>query len=561
MDISLDKKLNRLLQLEKPNNLLTMWSIDGICNRLDAPLISDRLETTTRMDMLANLYQLLGVKVVTSISEENIAIITKGYELSKVIYYSNRIEDSGKRLLLLVQLCSSGIISGRFAEVRMILNEEHIEDIFYEIKDVHSLDYVRNALFIIFLLLARKLNGWRDIEVVEQILNDVNKNTLEIEDMNNVKVYVLGAYLYILEALEQYKGYIINGKPANIEKVIVRNIISAKKILAEYEDDMLFICTLLQEALIRQIQVSLWSTLNGVSEKIDKYVEFLTLKDNKKPIFDLWPSQKKVIKPNLLAKFYILQVLNSYTNGKIAYIVPTRALVNQVKRDLRREFNKFDIKVEIAIPCMELDDIEETVLIKDTDILVTTPEKLDIMLRAKHPFIEQLKLLVVDEAHGIQEENRGAKLELLLAMLRKQDRNLKILMLSPFMQNAKDVVKWLSGDRGLDILVDWKPSQQYTGIDKIKKGSRGNHQEIVTYIPSTLSDMYHKEFQIGIQKIKRANIGKLDRAYNLAIKYERLGGVLILCTQRRYTELLVQRFKKRECLSEDNIFKLRMKWD
>lgn len=41
------------------------------------------------------------------------------------------------------------------------------------------------------------------------------------------------------------------------------------------------------------------------------------------------------------------------------------------------------------------------------------------MQRSKHPFVNKLRLVIVDEAHNIQDGERGAKLELLLAMLRK----------------------------------------------------------------------------------------------------------------------------------------------
>ncbi|KEH87955.1 hypothetical protein Z965_05160 [Clostridium novyi A str. BKT29909] len=258
----------------------------------------------------------------------------------------------------------------------------------------------------------------------------------------------------------------------------------------------------------------------------------------------------------LLAKFYILQVLSLYSKAKIAYIVPTRALVNQVKRDLKKEFSRFDLKVEVAIPFMELDELEQEVLIKDSDIIVTTPEKLDLMVRTKNTFIDDLKLVIVDEAHTIQDPHRGAKLELLLAMLRKENRNLKFLMLSPFIENAKSIVKWLSNDRGLDILVDWKPSQQFTGISEIVEGKRGRHKEVVKYIPSSLNDMYYNEFSIKIGNITNKNISKIDRAVTLAQKYERIGGVLILCIRREYSESIMSLLLERNDISCEKLKQL-----
>lgn len=153
------------------------------------------------------------------------------------------------------------------------------------------------------------------------------------------------------------------------------------------------------------IRNSLWASIEGISQKLDEYLKMITCHSNSKPIFDLWPSQKMAIEQNLfdmtksalvvqmptsagkslLAKLYIMQSKSVYNDAKIAYLVPTRALVNQVKRDLKAEFKKLGYGVEVAIPFMDLDEIEEELLLKETDIIVTTPEKFDIMQRSNHP--------------------------------------------------------------------------------------------------------------------------------------------------------------------------------
>lgn len=144
------------------------------------------------------------------------------------------------------------------------------------------------------------------------------------------------------------------------------------------------------------IRNSLWASIEGISQKLDEYLEMILSRKNSKPIFDLWPSQKNAIEQNLfdmtksalivqmptsagkslLAKLYIMQIKSVYSDAKIAYLVPTRALVNQVKRDLKAEFKEFGYNVDIAIPFMDIDEIEEELLLKNTDIIVTTPGKI-----------------------------------------------------------------------------------------------------------------------------------------------------------------------------------------
>jgi replicative superfamily II helicase len=89
-----------------------------------------------------------------------------------------------------------------------------------------------------------------------------------------------------------------------------------------------------------------------------------------------------------IAEFRILQALNQFDHehGWVAYLAPTRALVNQMTPRLRRDFAPLGTVVEKVSPALEIDGLEAGIL-TDSDqrqqfrILVTTPEKLDLMLR------------------------------------------------------------------------------------------------------------------------------------------------------------------------------------
>src|SRR5690606_27986684 len=106
----------------------------------------------------------------------------------------------------------------------------------------------------------------------------------------------------------------------------------------------------------------------------------------------------------LLAKFLIVQTKTLYPQGTIAYVVPTRALVNQITRELRRDFQGLQeqrFKVEQAVPVFELDPTEEELLKTRPDILVTTPEKLDLLIKSDHESVRDLSFVIADEAHNI----------------------------------------------------------------------------------------------------------------------------------------------------------------
>ena len=124
----------------------------------------------------------------------------------------------------------------------------------------------------------------------------------------------------------------------------------------------------------------------------------------------------------LLAQFRILQALNQFQadRGWVVCVAPTRALSAQITRRLRMDFEPIGLRVEQLTAAVEVDAFEEE-LLADTDrpfdILVATPEKLSLGIRNRK--VERpLALVVMDEAHNLESEGRGLRIELLLATLR-----------------------------------------------------------------------------------------------------------------------------------------------
>ena len=566
MNELLTQKLNSLLNLDKPKKTIGIWNIRELCNKIQAESLLEQYEL--KFDF-TYLYHYLGLKIVNEYDDSK-GILLEGYELLKVSYYSERYHGELERIRMLAQLVASGVTCSKIAEVRMLLKEERLDESYIK-QFENPLERLYVATIVAFLLSVRKLNGWNDIDEIGFLKKELDCVAKDIVPQGEPELYFVTACFNLEEAISTYVSYIVSGKPANVDKVIIRKIFAAKDSFSaiDRQEDALLVL-LIMHALKAMIKNSLWASIEGISQKLDEYLGMILSRTNSKPIFDLWPSQKNAIEQNLfdmtksslvvqmptsagkslLAKLYIMQTKSVYADAKIAYLVPTRALVNQVKRDLKVEFEGFGYNVDIAIPFMDIDEIEEELLLKDTDIIVTTPEKFDIMQRSKHPFVDKLRLVIVDEAHNIQDGERGAKLELLLAMLRKNDRNLKILMLSPFMKNANEIASWLSGDRGIDIFVNWKPAQQFTGISRnVPLEPRGSIQR-VRYIPSACNDVYSEEFSLDISRISKRENGKAKQSYIIAEKYKQLGGVLVLCTQQRYAESFAKLYLDKEEISE-----------
>lgn len=151
----------------------------------------------------------------------------------------------------------------------------------------------------------------------------------------------------------------------------------------------------------------------------------------------------------------------------VAYVVPTRAFVNQITQRLRTDIAPLGFPVEAAIPVFEIDPAEDELLRRDINVLVVTPEKLDLLIRTDHPIVAELSLVVADEAHNIGTDARGARLELLLATLRRERSDARFLLLTPFVPNGKELALWLGGD-GADatISIESKPSERVAALAK-----------------------------------------------------------------------------------------------
>lgn len=253
---------------------------------------------------------------------------------------------------------------------------------------------------------------------------------------------------------------------------------------------------------------SLRAATRGANQLVRKFADSLISRPHR-PLFQLLPPQRKALREQnlstnvhrsvvvnfptssgktLLAQFGILQALNDLgtERGWVAYVAPTRALVNQVTNRLRKDFAPLGKRVERLSPALEFDTTEMSALNPvnvavdgpPVDILVCTPEKLDLLIRRDelHAHLGQLAMVVVDEAHGIGgKDSRALKVELLLSIVNREHTDVRFLMLTPFISNAKRVAQWLDREnhRDYSIDADWAPNDRIIGIATPPVGQPG----------------------------------------------------------------------------------------
>lgn len=125
----------------------------------------------------------------------------------------------------------------------------------------------------------------------------------------------------------------------------------------------------------------------------------------------------------------LLEELLSGTKN-IVYVVPTRALISQVEFDIRELINKYEIgNVEVStVPQSETSDSK-------SNVFVFTQERLHWFLIDN--VLVKLDLLIVDEAHKIEDGNRGILLQQKIEEVVKRFNDVKVYFSSPFTSNPE----------------------------------------------------------------------------------------------------------------------------
>jgi len=82
----------------------------------------------------------------------------------------------------------------------------------------------------------------------------------------------------------------------------------------------------------------------------------------------------------LIAEITILSALTSQDHARCLYIAPYRALVNEVESNLSENLGAVGYRISNLLGGFEFDALQDF-LIRESDVLVTTPEKIDLFLR------------------------------------------------------------------------------------------------------------------------------------------------------------------------------------
>ena len=195
---------------------------------------------------------------------------------------------------------------------------------------------------------------------------------------------------------------------------------------------------------------------------------------------DLWPSQIEaatraadqsddlvVSLPTSAGKTRIAElcILRCLAGGKrVVFITPLRALSAQTETTLQRTFGPLGKTISALYGSVGVSGFDEDA-IRERDIVVATPEKLDFALRNDPSLLDDVGLLVFDEGHMIGLNEREVRYEVQIQrLLRRADAHeRRIVCLSAILPDGDqldDFAGWLRRDHpGGLIKHEWRPTR------------------------------------------------------------------------------------------------------
>lgn len=195
---------------------------------------------------------------------------------------------------------------------------------------------------------------------------------------------------------------------------------------------------------------------------------------------DLWPSQVEaaaravdqsddlvVSLPTSAGKTRVAElcILRCLAGGRrVVFITPLRALSAQTETILQRTFGPLGKTISALYGSIGVSGFDEDA-IRERDIVVATPEKLDFALRNDPTLLDDVGLLVFDEGHMIGINEREVRYEVQIQrLLRRPDAQARrIVCLSAILPDGDqldDFAAWLRRDHpGGFIKNDWRPTR------------------------------------------------------------------------------------------------------
>ena len=347
-------------------------------------------------------------------NETAILSLKMAAEIYENLYYVSNEYDKGYSLLL-SSLCYD--ISGYQANAKCLIDELEKKFDYYSLKTDDELNNLENLfLKTIQLFLQKKIYLLND-ELNQLIAINLNRLHSAYENF-------LNNYIALLTNLIEF---IFEGDENLIETIAINSKNAYKSILYSGNVLMSHLMHLFNVRLGIFFEKNIWTNMSKFIDTShplwnkfiklktkDYYSKFeIKQKENRQSIMEFWNSQLNALNSNIIGenqdnenyiikmptsagKTFITEILllNSLIeneNSKAVYITPYLSLTNEINDSLS-SLEKLGFTLSNMTKSHEIDEYEN-LWVEEADVLIATPEKIDLLYRNEKKFFKSLIFL------------------------------------------------------------------------------------------------------------------------------------------------------------------------
>lgn len=519
-----------------------------------------------------------------------------------------KFSDPLEKVMLLLNSAICYHISGYQANgqciIKQIEKELTREDL--DVPDNYDRILVINFRKSIVEFLKRNVSKLRVL--ANSALDSVNRieepliNELKTDNSSICGLFDLTGHALFQSSMREIAEFCISGKKEHLEKS-VSDLTKSHEYFVNLSDVTFATITLSLLSVIDALSKrNTWNVVADNAKDLLNCIEWKNYLRNialDKSIVEFWPSQISAINAGvltsndsfiiqmptsagktLIAEITILAELCKKNASRCLYVAPYRALVNEVELTFAQTLGSIGLRISNLIGGFELDSMQNF-MIKESDVVIATPEKVDLFLRTNPDYFDNLSVVVIDEGHIIDEGigndqwgvtdasqeiftqgtlGRGVLLEILITRLKILHPEIRFIFLSAVMPTISSGIlsEWLSKGGQGPLGIKTRPSRQvigqftwlsdkngqieYININRLPDGS-------FPFVPFFISkkkylsgelDKRGNPKRISWPKIKN----KAQTTSLLATQFAKIGPVLIFCAQPRDVKYVVENLIK-----------------
>lgn len=207
-------------------------------------------------------------------------------------------------------------------------------------------------------------------------------------------------------------------------------------------------------------------------------------------------------------------------NNKVVYVSPLKAIGNEKFNDWSKHptFKKYS---KILISSDNQVTQEE---LENSQMIISTIESMNLKCRNREKWLANVKALIFDEAHLINDHSRGAGSETLIMNLTQLNPDCRIICLSGTMSNYIEIAKWLKACNGKTtkyVNSNWRPTELIKKIEIVEDYKE--QQKTIYNIAKEVNDKDEKMLIFVHSKQVGENICKYLKEYGISCVFYHAG--------------------------------------